>query len=250
LHSNIKFCNGKIVPTPQLPFYHGNRQKLWQYLLTPEEFDGLSSDRIQRRVQIIDFLNNHKINYSDVISYCQRAEYNADDSNLYNIILNEQLLDIFSSQVGHDILFVFNTGSLFTNRGVKFFRDGRVNPGSFVFDMFVKLLIEVGIEVRIKFQNQSPILFSYENRGQLEQFKNIIRFDLYINQMRVNVVAGPSPADGDGKLHENLIFKRFERIFHYNNNLSLSEIKKRFKTYVYQTALLGNVNDLYQLNYD
>jgi hypothetical protein len=93
-------------------------------------------------------------------------------------------------------------------------------------------------------------LINSVNSQLLERFKNIIRFDLFINNIRVKVVAGPSPADGDGKLHENQICKRFERIFHCNQNLSAGEIKKRFKRYVYQTALLEDADALYRLNYD
>lgn len=248
--TDIQFCNGKKVSMPQLPFYHGNRQMLWQYLLSEEQYSALSGDRLQRRIQIIRYLNDNRINYADVISYCQRAEYNADDANLFNIILNEQLLEIATRKSEEEILLVFNTGSLFTARGLKFYRNGRINAASFVFDMFIALVIEAGIEVQIQFQNQQPITINYMNRYVLAEYSNVIRFDIYLNGKRIKVVAGPSPANGDGQLHNNSIYQRFERIFYTHDNLSVGEIKKRFKRYVYQTALSGDCDELYQLNQD
>jgi hypothetical protein len=249
--NGVRFCNGKRVSRPQLPFYHGNRQKLWQYLLSNIEFSNLSNDdRYLRRDQIISFLNHNRINYVDVISYCQRLEYNADDSNLYNIVLNEQLLDFFSNSQLSDILLVFNTGSLFTNRGIKFSRDGRLKTEAFVLDMFIYLLIDFGFSIYIQFQNQDPIEVNVANRDVLSQYSNIIRFDLIINNRRVKVVAGPSPADGDGTLHESRVCLRYRDVFHPNQDLSPGELKKQFKSFVYRTALLGDADLLYQLNND
>lgn len=250
LFPGIQFSNGVRVSNPQLPFYHGNRQMLWQYLLPEYDYNLLSDDRLERRNQIINFLNDNRINYADVISYCQRAQYNADDANLFNIILNGQLLEIATRKSDEEILLVFNTGSLFTARGLKFYRNGQINAASFVFDMFIALVIEAGIEVQIQFQHQQPIALNYINRDVLSEYSNIIRFDIYLNGKRIKVVAGPSPANGDGQLHNNSIYQRFERIFHTNDNLSIGEIKKRFKQYVYHTALLGDCDELYRLNYD
>jgi hypothetical protein len=250
LFPNIIFCDGNKVQMPQLPFYHGNRQKLWKYLLSVDEFNSLSDNRVERRDQIINFLNSNKINYADVIAYCQREKYNADDKNLFNIILNDQLLNITDCKNKEDILLVFNTSSLFTSRGLKFYRNGKLNTESFVFDMFISLLIEFGINVKIKFQNQQPILVNYLNRKVLSKHSNIIRFDVFLNEKRFKVVAGPSPADGDGTLHKNAIYNRYKINFLANNNLSIGEIKESFKQYVYQTALLGNPDELYRLNYE
>jgi hypothetical protein len=250
LFTDIKFCNGKIVQKPQLPFYHGNRQMLWQYLMSEQEYCLVSEDRFQRRIQIINFLNEKRINYTDLISYCQRAEYNADDKNLFNIILNEELLEIATRESDKDILLVFNTSSLFTSRGLKFNSNGNLNAASFVFDMFISLMFDAGIEVRIQFLNEQPIMVNYANKRLLAGYSNIIRFNIYLNGKRFKVVAGPSPANGDGQLHNNIIYRRFKRIFHEDDNLSIGEIKKRFKHYVYHTALLGNCDDLYHLNYD
>jgi hypothetical protein len=251
IFTGVRFCNGKKVSKPQLSFYHGNRRRLWKYLLSDEEFSDLSTHIGEQRTgQLISFLRENKINYADIISYCQRLEYNSDDSNLYNIILNEQLLDIFNNSKSLEILLVFNTGSLFTNRGIKFYRDGRINPGTFVFDMFIYLLLEAGKEIYIQFQNQDPIGVDASNKLVLSRYINIIRFDLIINSRRVKVVAGPSPADGDGTLHENRICQRYRDIFHQNDVVSPGQLKKDFKTYVYRTALLGDEDLLYQLNYD
>jgi len=247
----LRFCDGKRVPNPQLPFYHGNRQKLWKYLLSEDEFSNLSAYAgEQKREQLISFLRNNEINYADLISYCQRSKYKSDDSNLYNIILNKHLLEIFNNTQSSPPLLVFNTGSLFTNRGVKFFRDGSLNTGTFVFDMFIYLLLEAGKEIFIQFQNQEPIKIDVANKNVLSLYNNLIRFDLLIDGYRVKVVAGPSPADGDGTLHKNRICQRYNYIFCNNQNLSPGELKKKFKTFVYRTALLGDVDILFVLNND
>lgn len=247
----VRFRNGKQVPKPQLPFYHGNRQKLWRYLLSEVEFANLSAKSGEnRRDYLISFLKKNQINYSDIISYCQRLEYNSDDSNLYNIILNHELLDIFNNNKSSNILLVFNTGSLFTNAGIKFFYDGRINPKTYAFDMFLYLIKEAGYEVYMKFQNHDPIKVESKERVLLSKFRNLLRFDLIINGRVVSVVAGPSPADGDGKLHENRIFQRFRDIYLCDQNLSIGELKKNFKSFVYRTALLGDVDLLYRLNND
>jgi hypothetical protein len=249
IFKGVRFCTGKKVSKPQLPFYHGNRRRLWKYLLSDKEFSNLSAHIGEQRIgQLISFLRENGINYADIISYCQRLEYNSDDSNLYNIILNEQLLEILNNSKSSEILLVFNTGSLFTNRGIKFYRDGRINPGTFVFDMFLSLLLEAGKEIYIEFQNQDPIKIDAANKDVLSQYHNIIRFDLIINGRKAKVVAGPSPADGDGTLHDNRICQRFKNIYHTNEILSPGELKKRFKSFVYRTALLGNADLLYELN--
>jgi hypothetical protein len=246
---NIRFFNGKIVSKPQLPFYHGNRQKLWQYLLGEVEFSNLSTNcGEQRRKEIISFLRRNEINYADIISYCQRLEYNSSDSNLFNIILNEQLLKIFDKPGPSEILLVFNTGSLFTNRGIKFSKNKKINPSTFAFDMFIYLLMEAGIEVLIQFKNQEPVLINVLNNKVLSQYRNILRFNLIINGISVNVVAGPSPSNRDGNLDKNKVFLRYKNLYHRDQNLAPGDLKKQFKHYVYWTALLGDPNELEKLN--
>lgn len=246
---NIRFFNGKIVSKPQLPFYHGNRQKLWQYLLGEVEFSNLSTScGEQRRKEIISFLRRNEINYADIISYCQRLEYNSSDSNLFNIILNEQLLKIFDKPCLSEILLVFNTGSLFTNRGIKFSKNKKINPSTFAFDMFIYLLMEAGIEVRIQFKNQEPVLINVLNNKVLSQYRNILRFNLILNGISVNVVAGPSPSSRDGNLDKNKVFLRYKNLYHRDQNLVPGDLKKQFKHYVYRTALLGDPNELEKLN--
>jgi len=248
LFKDLKYCSGKKVSKPKLPFYHGNREMLWYYLLGKELFNSLYTDRIQRKIQIIDFLKEREINYADIIDFCQRQEYNANDSNLYNIVLNEDLLKLLNSTKSENILLVFNTGSFFTSSGMCFSRDQKLNPKTFVFDMFIQLLIEDRREVEVQILNGERISINYANRNKLKNIRNILSFNLFIDNKKISVVAGPSPANGDGKLQENQIFKRF--IKNHCPNKSLGYQKKEFKRFVYQTALLGNYQDLQFLNFD
>jgi hypothetical protein len=248
LFKDLKYCSGKKVSKPKLPFYHGNREMLWFYLLGEELFNSLESDRNERKIQIIEFLKKRRINYADIIDFCQRREYNANDSNLYNIVLNQDLLKLINSSNNENILLVFNTGSFFTSSGMSFGRDEKLNPKTFVFDMFVHLLIEVGCEVELQILNGERISIEYSNRQKLKNINNILSFNLFIDGKKISVVSGPSPANGDGKLQENQVFKRF--IKKKCPNKSLGFQKKEFKRFVYQTALLGNYHELEFLNFD
>ena len=246
---NITYCNGIKLSKPNISFYHGNRLMLWKYLLNNIEFSNLSTDRSVKRNQIIKFLIENRINYCDIIDYCQRLKYNADDANLYNIILNNELLNVIKGNQS-DLLFVFNTGSLFTKGGMSFTREGKLNPKTFVFDMFIELMINNGFEVKIKIGNVDPIIINYVNKKKLLKFTNILRFEILVNNKVIKVVAGPSPADGDGNILLNQIFKRFTKKINPNIDNVDVDVKRRFKRYVYQTALLGNPDDLYVLNFD
>jgi hypothetical protein len=249
LFDGLNYCSGKKVSQPNLPFYHGNREMLWKYLLGEEQFNSLDSDRKSRKIQIIDFLKNKKINYADIIDFCQRREYNADDSNLFNIILNEDLMKLLTSKKSDNILLVFNTGSFFTSSGMNFSaRVQKLNPKSFVFDMFVYLLIENGRKVEVQVLNGEKIVIHYANRNKLKNIINILSFNLFIDGEKFYTVAGPSPANGDGRLQDNVIFKRF--IKKNCPNKSIGFQKKEFKRFVYQTALLGNCQELEFLNFD
>lgn len=245
----LRFSSEKFVSRPQIPFYHGNRQMLWKYLIPSQEYELLSNDRIQRRQEIINFLVENQINYADIINYCQRVEYNANDSNLFNIQLNQDLIDIILNSTHQNLLLVFNTGSMFTSSGITF-SNGVLNPKQYVFDMFIYLLITAGVLVEIQVGDQDPVEVTSINSTVLNNFRNILKFKVLVNGRSFNVIAGPSPANGDGTLHVNNIYKRFKRIFDPEDNLNIAESKKQFKTYVYQTALLGNFEELDILNSD
>lgn len=246
---NIIYQNGKKVSQPQLPFYHGNRQMLWKYLIPKDQYDSLSTTRQERRQQIVGFLKSHRINYADIIDYCQRADYNADDANLFNIILNKRLIETAIHSSNQNILMVFNTGSLFTKRGMSFVR-GIFQPREYVFDMFVYLMIQSGFSAEIQVGDRDPIAVTQRNADILGSLNNILAFNLLLNGNLIHVVAGPSPANGDGMLQANQIYKRFIKRYDPMNSLSLGESKAKFKTHVYQTALLGNYQELNELNTD
>jgi hypothetical protein len=222
---------------------------LWKYLLGEELFNSLDTDRSKRKIQIIEFLKKNKINYADIIDYCQRKEYNSNDSDLYNILLNNDLVKSLSSNNNDGILLVFNTGSFFTLNGMNFrVRKKAFNPKSYVFDMFVYLLIENGSKVEVQIKNEERISIEFANRDKLIKINNILSFNLFIDNKKFSVIAGPTPTTHDGKLKENLIFKRF--IKKHCPNKSLGFQKKEFKRFVYQTALLGDHKELEFLNFD
>jgi hypothetical protein len=148
-----------------------------------------------------------------------------------------------------NILLVFNTGSFFTSSGMNFIvRSKAFDPKSYVFDMFVYLLIENGSKVEVQIKNEERIPIEFSNRDKLKNINSILSFNLFIDDKKISVIAGPSPANGDGRLQENQVFKRF--IKKNCPNKSLGFQKKEFKRFVYQTALLGDYQDLEFLNFD
>jgi hypothetical protein len=158
-------------------------------------------------------------------------------------------VQLLSSKNIDDILLVFNTGSFFTSSGMNFrVRSKAFDPKSYVFDMFVYLLIEIGSKVEIQIKNEERISIEFSNRDKLKKINSILSFNLFINDKKIAVIAGPTPTTRDGKLKESLIFKRF--IKKYCQDKSLGFQKKEFKRFVYQTALIGDYKDLEFLNFD
>lgn len=148
--------NGRRIPRPGFPFFHGNRQLMWDYLLSPDEIIELPNDRQLVRNYLIDKLNQMSINYGDIIDSMQRNlyenRYKGSDNLLKNISFNKELIcHIFSNKSARYLL--FNTASIYGLSGIEFDNNGFINIDSDAkaFDLFVRILQEHGylIELRI-----------------------------------------------------------------------------------------------------
>lgn len=69
IYEGIGYCNGYPILKPIVPFFHGNRQKLWQYLIPKESLAQLSSDRNKRATQIKDFLKEKILHLNNETLY-------------------------------------------------------------------------------------------------------------------------------------------------------------------------------------
>lgn len=147
---------GNAINAPEIPFYHGNIGSMWKYFLTPIEIAQLlATPRAQKSALLIGILTNAQINYADIIDSCQRQGFNANDTNLYNICINRNLIcHIITNPDAKSIL--FHSASIFGING--FNNNGQVQIKSF--DLFVKGCQEIGLTVEIQInQGHNPALF-------------------------------------------------------------------------------------------
>jgi len=176
---------GRKIPRAQIPYYHGNRGLMWDYLLTEEERNQIPENRIAARQYLIEKLVEQQINYADIIDATQRNtidnRYNGRDENLNNIIINQDLINhILANPYAETIL--FNTGSIYNVRGMQFDHDGKVNVEKCsALDLFLRALQELDLDLFIEIsQNDVP----YQQLDNLQFPMNATKliFDLTISK--------------------------------------------------------------------
>ncbi|MCP1384996.1 hypothetical protein [Runella salmonicolor] len=222
------------IPTrPWIPFYHGNRGSMWEYLLTNPEYAALEAiiplpnnlnpapARIAAKNFLIAFLQKEKINYSDIIQSVQRVQYNANDTGLRNICINKDLIcHILTNENAKYLL--FNTGSTFSAQGLQIHQNANVNgvvgnvnvAKSQAFDLFVRGCQDMGLTVAIRIQHGPTLHFNWTtinipNTPFLQtQMHNKVAFEIQVsnpNNLKLpcgefkspkilTVITGPSPS--------------------------------------------------------
>jgi hypothetical protein len=218
-------AGGNNITQPLIPFYHGNRGSMWDFLLTPAQMAALTAllqgpnGRQQAKQYLIHFLLEHRINYADIIDSAQRSlnnqnRYTASDSNLYNICINKDLIcHILTNPHAKHLL--FNTASIFGGAGLQTQGNGMVNVNTNTksFDLFIRQCQELGLELAIRIQNGNPATqFNWTTIQMLNSNKgrNKLVFELRLKNPANNkklscnfepgaekiltVVTGPSPA--------------------------------------------------------
>ncbi|TYA55717.1 hypothetical protein [Formosa maritima] len=162
--------NGKMFDAPKIPFYHGNRNSMWDILLENDEAEDIFNhpDRIESKQGLKNFLNNNSINYSDIIYSTRREKYTSEDSALGNIVINEDLFKHILSNIKVDRL-LFNTSNVFGISGLSIHRNMNVNPmGSInvksggAFDFFFRGLQDRGVKVEFCLLNDiNQVIFDW-----------------------------------------------------------------------------------------
>ncbi len=233
-HPDINIPIIDIPARPWVPFYHGNRGSMWEYLLTNQEYAELEAiiplpnnlnpapARIAAKKFLIAFLRKEKINYSDIIQSVQRVQYNANDTGLRNICINKQLIcHILNNENSKYLL--FNTGSTFRATGLNIHQNANINGlagnvnvnQSQAFDLFVRGCHDMGLTVAIRILHGPTLPFNWTTINILNtpflqaQMHNKVTFEIQIsnpNNLKLScgefkspkiltVITGPSPSN-------------------------------------------------------
>jgi hypothetical protein len=179
--------NGRKIPKPGFPFFHGNKKLMWDYLLTNDELEEIPKNRELIRTYLIEKLNQMAINYSDIIDGTQRElaenRYKGSDYLLKNITINKELIShIFSNKFAKYLL--FNTASIYGVGGMQFDENGLIdlNSDAKAFDLFLRSLQEYGCEIEIRISDPEKLAFPWTPISNLniQQRSMKIAFELRI----------------------------------------------------------------------
>jgi hypothetical protein len=259
--------NGRRIPKPGFPFYHGNKGLMWDYLLTTQEIDDIPNNRMLIRAYLIQKLNDISINYADIIDSTQRElvenRYKGSDYLLRNISINNELINhILSNKFAKYLL--FNTSSIYGLGGIQFDENGLIdlNSDAKAFDLFIRSLQVFGYEIELRISEGGNMIFPWTVISNLnaDQRATKIAFELRIknpvgNELnicrnfeegceRVFIVITPfSPAVAQriNKLAGNPIVANY-----LENNQG--EDTKQMLYRVYQDFRHNNWNDLFNYN--
>jgi hypothetical protein len=258
-----KSLGERRIPNPQFPFFHGNKNLMWDYLLTPNEMNNLN--QLQRDLKpsyLIHLLNQININYGDLIEYCQReSDYNANDSNLYNIIINDRLVNsIFKNKRAKFLL--FNTSSIYNISGIKLNNFGFIDIDNSIsaFDLFLYHLQNNGLEIEFRINNgfvcfpwtplqQLPINLKSHKLAFEIKVKNVNNANnnclLDIDEERIYTICTPlSPAVAH-RYPNNLAVNPLIANWQINNP---GLLPKDFLYNIYQDFRNRNWTNIYNLN--
>lgn len=186
---------GDIISRPWIPFFHGNRGRMWLYLLTHQEYLQLleivplaangDPARTQAHDFLIAFLQENNINYSDIINACQRElrnnAYTSEDKRLWNICIYDRLVRQLLLNSNARVV-LFNTASLFKESGLKIHRHETIHglPGQIdivtatsSFDLFLRACQELGLKAELRILQGPTLHFDWtevnvENRVFLQ----------------------------------------------------------------------------------
>ncbi|WP_418604167.1 hypothetical protein [Hwangdonia sp.] len=244
LRDTIEIPNniGDVKVRPKIPYFHGQRCDMWQFFLTPAElnevgvFDSNNDDntRLNQKNFIIQLLNFSSINYSDIIRSTKRSEYDANDSSLYNIVPNLNLVvNILTNEKAEYLNFntstLFNNGNDFgfyhNNYGINNIGDIQYKVQSY--ELFLKVLSNLGFTLEAKLNpNDNWIQIQIENEQYfIDNYKHKVFTKLRVSTKSLivfeneefkdfsrefKIITGPSPsASANVSLGNNPIYNNW-----------------------------------------
>ncbi len=265
--------SGRAIQKARIPFYHGNKGSMWDFILSNNENHELNlllnqeNGRIRAKEFLINFLIDNKINYADIIESTQRSlnnksRYDADDNNLCNISINKDLITHILSNKNATLL-LFNTSSIFGNDGIEIENDKTINvtKNTKAFDIFVRGCQDMGLKIEIRvLLGKRETTFEWTNICNLntQQKRSKTIFEMRISKFRnksastneifnfdekiLTTITPLSPAAVKrGKTKMNLIIKNWM-------NLNPSQNADNFLKLAYHSFRNNDINYLYSLN--
>ena len=235
---------------PILNFFHGNDLSLWKFFLNEEEY-GFLEDLLPNNENAIlyinDLLNDLNVNYSDIIKYCRRKEYTTKDDDLYNIIINHDLIEHIINNPSENIILNFNTSTIYNKQNFKFHNGLLCDRQVKSLNLFLRYLQDIGYSLLLDLYdgqgyipiNEIAIPHYYKVLFKLKIKKNNFEKEFIINTT-------PSPSgDANRTFPGNLIFINW---LNQQNNLIQNTPTIHFRKYLYQLFRNGDLNALCELN--
>ena len=203
----FKIDSIEVPESPQLSFFHGNKNSMWEYL-------NISDFSIHA---IIDFLNRKDWVYSDIIYSCCRTKItDVKDKHLKNIIPNFALIDeIIESKDGTSLW--FNTSSIYNSKGLNIYKTkypNKVNCKDVqAYDIFLRVLQELGYEISLRLNESDQwIEVKFDNHAVIaHKFRFLLYHQLKIDDKHFNVFTSPSPSNSAStSFPSNKIYKNWK----------------------------------------
>lgn len=276
-------AGGRRINRPEIPFFHGNKGLMWDYLLNNDDpntelttlYNFLPLNRIDARNYLIDFLHQNQINYSDIIYAAQRnknkkSRYDGTDENLNNICINSNLLSHILGSPKAKYL-IFNSGSPFgtgftihqNNNEHGILGQIMITNNRKSFDLFTRGCQEIGLKLEFRINNYEWVEVS-DQQINIQLLHNFLQHKI-IFQMRISktdytstqysnlfhsarefmIITPISPAGIRGAALANLCFINWAN----NNNYLLNiDSLKLFLKYIFNCIRMNDFNALYNLN--
>ncbi|MCX7547782.1 hypothetical protein OS188_07445 [Xanthomarina sp. F1114] len=269
--------NSKISP-PKVPFYHGNRNMMWDILLQEDELKKIFGNQspFEAKQSLCKYLNTNEINYADIIYSTRRTEYSHKDSCLDEVVINLDLLKhIFSNSNLNRILFntssTFGGNNLFATSNSKYSVADKINTfkGNLsAFNLFFRSLQELNCKIEFdlnfSFDSKNKEWVPVERRNIKllnDRLSHKIIFKVRLTLPAINnlsmkakesskeffVITPFSPAAVErGKLKKNPIVKKW-LTEEGNKNLEPKDLLKKIYSAFIKFDVKG-INFLYNLN--
>ena len=275
LENNIPFLqiqgkNNKVYK-PEIPFYHGNLGSMWDFFLIDNEYQQLhnllaNNLREEATLFLIHKLSDLNINYSDIIYSCSRAEYNAQDTGLNNIVPFFDLIIHLLNNPNAKYL-NFNTSTIFNNENIGIYLSnyqqniaGDVMPKKNAFSLFIKTLQKLGFIMELSYQNDEFITLNTLNAKLINNHfrhkaiiklgitgNNIVIGDTIFNNVNrvYTIISGPSPSQG---ANTALVGNRIYKNWFTKQSKGIQAPTKKFRKEIYQHFRNNNWEALQSMN--
>lgn len=245
VENNIGQNNGPIIS-----YFHGNDLSLWKFLLNEEEYGRFEDSLLNNgspTLFIKNLLSDLKVNYSDIIKYCRRKEFTTKDDDLYNIIINYDLIEHILNNPSENIILNFNTSTIYNKQNFKFHNGLLSDKEVKSLNLFLRSLQDMGYSLLLDLHDGQGYI-SINNIAIPHYYKVLFRLKIEKNNFKKEFIINttPSPSgDANRTFPRNLVFVRW---LNQQNNIIQNTPTIHFRKYLYQLFRDGDVDALSELN--